>query len=357
MTELIKVLIVDDSAFVRKMIGTMLSRSPFIEVVGIASDGLEALELIPKLNPDVVTLDLVMPNMDGVAFLREQMIRRPLPVIVVSIAAGNNHHVVAALAAGAVDFIQKPTALASEDLWQMQDQLIAKVKTVSNFSMFSLTKAANTEAKQIVRPIAPIKHPVGIELVAIGISAGGPAALSEMIPQLPADFPVFVAIVIHMPEGYTETYAQRLDRRSQIKVVEGKEGDILRAGTVFLAPAGKHITFIRDDNGQVRIHLGFIPLHTIHRPSVDVMFESAAQVLRDRVLGVVMTGMGNDGKLGAAAIKSQGGLIFTEDKSTCVAYGMPGTVEQDGLSDLVAPLYLMSTAIINQVRGSSENTN
>jgi two-component system chemotaxis response regulator CheB len=277
MAGLIKVLIVDDSAFVRKMIKAMLSRSAFIEVVGIAFDGAEALELIPKLNPDVVTLDLMMPKMDGVEFLREQMARRPLPVVVVTIAAGNSDQVVAALAAGAIDFIQKPTALASEELLEIADQLIAKVKMAATvkFSMASVTDSATKSTSNTAPALTfdfPIKHPVAIDLVAIGISTGGPSALSQVIPQLPADFPVPIAIVLHMLEGYTKPYAERIDRESSLKVMEAQEGDLLSPGMVVIARAGQHLKIIRDAQGQLRTHLSLIPSNTIHRPSVDVLF-------------------------------------------------------------------------------------
>ncbi|KOR37844.1 MULTISPECIES: chemotaxis-specific protein-glutamate methyltransferase CheB [Planktothricoides] len=347
---LIKVLVVDDSAFVRKTIKAMLSRSAFIEVVGTASDGQEALELIPQLNPDVVTLDLIMPYMSGLEFLREQMARRPLPMIVVSIAEGNSQQVVAALAEGAVDFIHKPTALASEGLLQMTDELIAKVKSAAKISIPSLPPPTNTPEPTTKLLMTPKKPPAPINLVAIGISTGGPAALSHMIPELPENFPVPIAIVMHMLEGYTEIYAQRLDQQSPLKVVEAKHGDILRPGIVYIARAGQHMTFTRQADAQVATRLSFLPLETIHRPSVDVMFESAAQIFGDRVLGVVMTGMGSDGHLGAAMIKSQGGLIFTEHESTCVVYGMPAVVEENGLSDLSVPLSLMATAILHQVK-------
>jgi two-component system chemotaxis response regulator CheB len=199
------------------------------------------------------------------------------------------------------------------------------------------------------KPLAPI------ELVAIGISTGGPAALTQMIPAFPENFPIPIAIVMHMLEGYTELYAQRLDLQSPLKVVEAKHGDILRPGIVYIARAGQHLAFTRQADGQVVTRLGFLPLETIHRPSVDVMFESAAEVFGDRVLGVVMTGMGSDGHLGAAMIKSQGGLIFTEHESTCVVYGMPAVIEENGLSDLIVPLNLMATAIINQVKLHQQN--
>lgn len=349
MAGLIKVLVVDDSAFVRKMIKAILSRSAFIEVVGTASDGQEALELIPQLNPDVVTLDLIMPYMGGLEFLREQMARRPLPIIIISIAVGNSQQVVAALAEGAVDFIHKPTALASEDLLKMTDELIAKVKSAAKIYMPPLADKTTTPQEPTTSLKAPKKPPAPIELVAIGISTGGPAALTQIIPSVPENFPVPIAIVMHMLEGYTEIYAERLDQQSLIKVVEAKHGDILRPGIVYIARSGQHMTFVRQANGQVATRFSFLPLETIHRPSVDVMFKSAAEVFGDRVLGVVMTGMGSDGYLGAATIKSQGGLIFTEHESTCVVYGMPAVIEENGLSDLIVPLNLMATAIINQV--------
>jgi two-component system chemotaxis response regulator CheB len=349
MAGLIKVLVVDDSAFVRKMIKAILSRSAFIEVVGTASDGQEALELIPQLNPDVVTLDLIMPYMGGLEFLREQMARRPLPIIIISIAVGNSQQVVAALAEGAVDFIHKPTALASEDLLQMTDELIAKVKSAAKISMAPLANATTTRQEPTRSLMTPKKPPAPIELVAIGISTGGPAALTQIIPSLPENFPVPIAIVMHMLEGYTEIYAERLDQQSPLKVLEAKQGDILRPGIVYIARSGQHLTFVRQADGQVATRLSFLPLENIHRPSVDVMFKSAAEVFGDRVLGVVMTGMGSDGHLGAATIKSQGGLIFTEHESTCVVYGMPAVIEENGLSDLIVPLNLMATAIINQV--------
>lgn len=350
MAGLIKVLVVDDSAFVRKTIKAILSRSAFIEVVGTAADGQEALELIPELNPDVVTLDLNMPYMSGLEFLGQQMARRPLPIIVVSIAAGNSQQVVAALAAGAVDFIHKPTTLASEDLFQMGNELIAKVKHAAKISMPPLAKTSKTPLQPTPLLLRPNKPPAPLELVAISISTGGPAALSQMIPEFPESFPIPIAIVMHMLEGHTQIYAQHLDQQSLLKVVETKHGDILQPGIVYIARSGLHLTFVRQANGQVATNLSFLPLETIHRPSVDVMFKSAAEIFGDRVLGVVMTGMGTDGYLGAAMIKSQGGIIFTEHKSTCVVYGMPAVVEENGLSDLSVPLPLMAKTIIAQVK-------
>jgi two-component system chemotaxis response regulator CheB len=185
-----------------------------------------------------------------------------------------------------------------------------------------------------------------VDLVAIGISTGGPQALSFLIPQLPEDFPAPVAVVLHMPVGYTEMYARRLNEMSALKVVEAREGEVLRRGVVLIAQAGRHLTFHRIADGSVVAHLDARPFDTLHRPSVDVMFQSAAEVFGDRVLGVVMTGMGSDGKQGAAWIKSHGGTIFTEAEESCVVYGMPRSVVEAGLSDKSVPLDRLAPAIV-----------
>ncbi len=344
-----RVLVVDDSAYVRKVIKQMLSRSPFIEVVGIARDGVEALELVEQLHPDVVTTDLIMPNMDGVEFLREQMKRRPVPVIVVSIASESGQRALEALDAGAVDFVQKPTALATEKVFEISNELIQKVKAAANVSLTRLL--AIPAANNIPSPPRRILGSASVDIVVLGISTGGPQALSFLIPQLPENLPVPVAIVLHMPVGYTEMYARRLDDISPLEVREARAEDEVQAGRVLIAPAGKHMSFIRRPDGTVVTHLDARPFDTLHRPSVDVLFQSAAEVFRDRVLGVVMTGMGSDGKQGAAWIKACGGLIFTEAEPSCVVYGMPRSVDEAGLSDKSVPLNQMAIAIIEVLYG------
>jgi two-component system chemotaxis response regulator CheB len=201
----------------------------------------------------------------------------------------------------------------------------------------------------VQQPIAKKMSSESLDLIAIGISTGGPQALTYLIPQLPRDLPVPVAIVLHMPVGYTKLYAERLNTISALTVVEAEEGEELKPGVVTIAPAGRHLTFVRKPvTNTVMTHLDTRPFDTLHRPSVDVMFESAAEVFRDRVLGIVMTGMGNDGKQGAAWIKSQGGTIFTEAESSCVVYGMPRSVIEAGLSDRVVTLENMANAILAQ---------
>src|SRR5688500_5136669 len=319
MGRVLRVLVIDDSAYVRKVVREILSRSPFIEVVGTARDGLEALDLVERLEPDVVTCDLIMPELDGVGFVREQIKRRPLPIIIMSIANETGEAALTALDAGAVDFVQKPTALATEKIFEVSDELIEKVKSAASIPMARVrisAPAAEGEAPAPQQSPASVTRKELADVVVIGISTGGPQALKQLIPQLPADFPAPVAMVMHMPVGYTEMYARKLDEQSPLEVREAHEGDIMRAGVALLAPAGRHLTFRRRAGGEVVAHLDSRPFELPHRPSVDVLFQSAAEVYRQRVLGVVMTGMGSDGKQGAAWIKAQGGLVYTESEET-----------------------------------------
>lgn len=344
-TSIVRVLVVDDSAYVRKMVTQMLSRSPFVEVVAIAHDGLEALELADRLKPDVITCDLNMPEMGGVQFVQEQMARRAVPIVIMSIANRSGEDVLAALDAGAIDFVQKPTALASEQLLTVADELVEKVKSAARASV----RVAPPPGTMPAAPMAvPRVGTTNVDIVAIGISTGGPQGLKTFIPRLPADFPVPIAIVLHMPVGYTEMYAKKLDELSPLRVSEAQEGDDVVAGRILLAPAGRHLTFRRVDH-RVVAHLDLRPLDTPHRPAVDMLFQSAADVYGARTLGVVMTGMGSDGREGAAWIKARGGRILTEAEESCVVYGMPRAVVEAGLSDSSSPIERMASAILERL--------
>jgi two-component system chemotaxis response regulator CheB len=338
--QLVRVLIVDDSAFVRKVVRQMLSRSPFIDVVGAARDGAEALELVEELKPDVITLDLNMPSLDGLAFLRAQMARRRLPVVILSIASKSGDLVLQALEAGAVDVVQKPTALATAKILEIADELVAKVKAAAHARLAALCPGT--------APAAPAAVPRAqtVDVVVIGVSTGGPQALKYLVPQLPAAFPVPLAVVLHMPIGFTELFARSLSDVSQLPVVEAQAGEVVRPGRVLLAPAGCHLSFVRRADGTVVTHLDLLPADTPHRPAADVLFRSAAEVYGGRVLGVVMTGMGDDGTRGAAWIKAQGGRILTEAEDSCVVYGMPRAVVEAGLSDRSVPLAELAGAIL-----------
>ena len=346
MSQLIRVLIIDDSAFARKVIREMLSRSPYIEVVGAARDGAEALELVEQLKPDVVTCDLMMPRMDGAAFVREQMSRRPIPILILSVADQDAEQALAALEAGAIDFVQKPTALATDDLLRIREELVDKVKAAAQAIVEHLAVEEPAAPPEVP---APPRRPARLDVIVIGVSTGGPQALRSLMPQFPADFPVAIAMVLHMPVGFTALYAEKLAEITRLVVKEAAEGDEMRPGRALLAQAGRHLILKRTPGGKVTAHLVRQPADLPHRPSVDVLFRSAAEVYGNRVLGVVMTGMGNDGKEGAAWIKAQGGSVITEAEQSCVIYGMPRSVVEAGLSDAAVPLNQLAQSIMERI--------
>ncbi len=344
MTRPLRALVVDDSAYIRKVVKEMLTRPGEIEVVGTARSGDEALEQVERLNPDVVTCDLIMPGVDGVEFIKRQMAIRPIPIVIVSIAAESSERVLSGLDAGAVDFVQKPTALATERVYDVSEELVSKVIAAANAPVARVREVAT---------VAPLLHTTAFrgryDIVVIGVSTGGPQGLKSVIPQLPADFPVPIAVVLHMPIGYTEAYASRLDDASALTVIEARDGEVVRPGVVMIAPAGRHLTFHRDGAGAVVTRLDVRPLDTAHRPSVDVLFQSAADAYGERVLAIVMTGMGADGREGAAWIKARGGTVLTEAEETCVVYGMPRAVVEAGLSDAAVPLHRLTAAVMERV--------
>jgi len=343
MAERVRVLIVDDSAYVRKVVRQMLSRSPMLEVVGAARDGEEALELVEALKPNVVTLDLNMPRLDGVDFIRRQMARRPLPIVLLSVASETGEQVMKALDVGAVDVVTKPTALASERVLEVEDDLVAKVIAAATAKVHSPPLVVKTQSR--AKPVLKLKT----DIVVIGVSTGGPQALKQVIPSLPESFPVPIAIVLHMPVGFTEPFARTLDAVSNLKVVEAQHEMQVQPGLAFIAPAGYHLTFDRRPDGTVSTRLSLEPLATPHRPAVDVLFRSAAEVYGERVLAVVLTGMGSDGTEGAAWVKARGGRVISESEETSVVYGMPRSVVEAGLSDSVVRLQEMTHSILEAV--------
>jgi len=344
MNQVIKVLIVDDSAYVRNLLERILNFSPFIEVIAKARNGKEALEIVEKLSPDIVLLDLLMPEMDGLTFIKEQMKRQPIRIIIVSIVSASQRSIIDSLSAGAIDFIKKPTALATEKISEIRDDLIQKVKTAAVAELKHLTKIYDhTFLPKKTHEIIASKG--NFDVIVIGISTGGPQALRYLIPQFPDNFPIPIVIVLHMPEGYTEMYSENLNEISAMHVKEAREGDLLLSGTVTIASAGFHLTFNQDAHNRVVFHLDRKPYDKLHRPSADILFNSAVEMFKERVLGIIMTGMGADGKEGAAWIKANGGTVLTESKETCVIYGMPRAVDEIGLSDMRVPLYQMAEVI------------
>jgi two-component system, chemotaxis family, protein-glutamate methylesterase/glutaminase len=346
LTKPLRVLVVDDSAYVRKVIREIINRNVFLEVVGTARDGRDALERVNDLNPDVVTLDLYMPEMDGVAFLKEQMARKPIPVVICSVADADGEHVMAAMEAGAIEFVQKPTSLAIEKVYEIDNDLIEKVLLAGSIP----SQRIPVRPPEIDHPVStPKRRDSDIQAIVIGISTGGPQALRYLLPLFPADFPVPIAIVLHMPTGYTGPYAARLNELCPLEVLEASEGLEMLPGRVILAQAGKHLLLQKHSNNVVSVHLSTEPSNALHRPSVDRLFQSAAEVYGSGTLGIVMTGMGSDGTEGAAWIQAQGGKVITESESSCVVYGMPQSVVEAGLSDQSVPLGRMAETIMELI--------
>jgi two-component system chemotaxis response regulator CheB len=334
----IRVLVVDDSAFARKVVREVLSADPLIEVVGIARDGLDALEKIGELDPDVVTLDLLMPNLDGIGVLHALEGKVRPRVVVVSTSDEQSSVALEALQAGAIDLVHKPTALATDRLYELSTELVQKVRIAAT----AVARPARDAPSSIAS--GPRRTAPAVGILVIGASTGGPQALTRLLAELPGDLPVPVAMVLHMPPGYTAALADRLDGACALDVVEAREGQTLRAGLVVLGRAGLHIK-IAGEPSAAHVHLDVAPMDTPHCPAVDVLFATAATVFGSRVLGVVLTGMGEDGLEGARRIHSAGGRLLTESESSCVVYGMPRAVSEAGLSAGSFPLEGMAMAI------------
>ena len=344
----VRIVVVDDSAVARKFLRDILSARADFEVVAIARDGIDALERIAELEPDVVTLDLVMPNLDGVGVLEALKDRPNRPeVVVVSMSGDDSELGVAALAAGAFEVVKKPTALPTQRFFELSDELCEKVLAAARRRARSAERARWGCVGRAGHPSdeTDSRQPSTVRLVVIGASTGGPQALTQLVRALPANFPVPIAIVLHMPEGYTEAFARRLDADCALSVSEASEGLSLQPGTVVVARAGMHLSLVTASERALVVELAITPLGTPHRPSVDVLFESAARALGGRVLGVVLTGMGSDGLAGSRAIRNAGGQVLTEAERSCVVYGMPRSVVEAGLSSAEAPIERMATLI------------
>lgn len=352
MSRAIKVLVVDDSPFMRRAITRMITSEPGIEIVGQATNGAEAIQRIVELRPDVVTMDIEMPVMDGLTALKRIMAENPLPIIMMStLTQANSSATLQALELGAFDFVPKPES-SMLDVFTVQNELTSKIKEASRPRrtgplppMPPVPAAPPPSLKNGESRVTP-----PIELVAIGISTGGPPALQAVLPQLPGDFPVPILVVQHMPPGFTRSLAERLDKLSSVRVKEAEQGERLEPGTVYIAPAGWHLTLKSDARGKTVQLIDSSDSKTWHKPSVDVMMASVAATFGSRALGLIMTGMGNDGTAGAGAMKRVGAPIWAQDEETCVVYGMPRAVYESGVVDRVLPLPRIATELIRIFR-------
>ncbi len=340
----IRVLVVDDSAYNRQTISAMLESAPGIEVIGRAADGEEALQKVFQLLPDVVTLDLEMPKMDGFQFLRLLMAQRPTPVVVIS-GLSSRENVFRALELGALDFVAKPSQKLSAELRTIEAELRRKVELVTQLRMVSLSdRAAKRAAGPHTGsfPVFPSPPPVlqgGVpeRYLAIGASTGGPPAIQQILANLDRTLPICILVTQHMPPRFTTTFAERLARLTSWKVEEARGGEALVIGQVLVAPGG-HSLAIRRDGGVLRAEVAPAMPDDLFIPSVDRMFSTAAAAIGDRLVAVVLTGMGSDGVRGVRAVHAAGGRVLAESRDSAVVFGMPQEAIASGVVDEVVPL-------------------
>lgn len=333
----IRVLVVDDSALMRKMVSRILAADPDIEVAGTAMDGIFALKKIPELNPDVITLDINMPRMGGMETLRHIVDNFGIPVIIVSSLAREDADLTfRALDLGAFDFVTKPRDAISVHINEIGSELTEKVKAAYGKSPApSLTGRVRPAPPQENQKRSPeVKTPDNI--VAIGISTGGPNALSDILPRLPADFPAAILIVQHMPAGFTEMFAARLNSLCRLEVKEAKDGDLVLPGRVLIAPGDRHLKIKRQPLGTIAVISKSPPVNG-HRPSADILFQSVAAEYGKSATGVIMTGMGNDGAEGIGEIMANGGMTIAQDEKSCAVFGMPkAAIEKNYVRHIVS---------------------
>ncbi len=348
---MIRVLVVDDSAFMRKALSMMLEKDDGITVLATARNGKDAINKVMNLKPDVVTMDVEMPQMDGISAVREIMDRQPLPILMVSsLTKDGAQTTVDALAAGAVDFIAKSSSFVALDIKSIENELIAKVKSVVRSRYFrNRSRRRHNADRQFRKKTDQVTvNARNARLVAIGVSTGGPFALQKVLPELPGDFPVPIAIVQHMPPHFTRSLAERLNNMSALEVVEAEPGMQVCPGRAILAAGGKHLTF-RAGVPHPIVRTSTRPTDSPHCPSVDVMFESAHQQFGGDVLALIMSGMGKDGLEGAQKLKDSGARILAQDEATSVVYGMPRAVAEAGLADAVIPLHALPGALTSSI--------
>jgi len=348
----VRVLVVDDSALMRKLIPQMLSGDDAIQVVGTAMDGNFCLKKMEELKPNVITLDLEMPAMNGIDTLKEIMRRQPIPVIVFSSHSTEGATVtMKALGLGAFDFVTKPKDTTAH-MTETARELIAKVKAAAECKIKPRATAG------IVSKPEKVAAPSGApnKIVAIGVSTGGPQALEYLLAQLPGDFPGAIAIVQHMPDGFTDMFARRLDEICALRVKEAQSGDLLQPGRVLICPGNRHLRVKRLPLGDIAVLTDEARVNG-HRPSVDVLLRSVAEEFRGNALGVLMTGMGDDGAEGLGAIKKEGGMTIAQSEESCVVFGMPKAAIERGYAIRVVGLDLMASTLQAIVgRGDSGGT-
>lgn len=344
----IRVLVVDDSALVRRLVTTALSQAPDVVVAGVARDGLEAVRMVEELRPDVVTLDIEMPVLDGLGALTRIRAKHPrLPVIMFStLTERGASATLDALSRGASDYVTKPsnTGQIADGIAAVRDQLVPRIRALAGLR--KLTPAGDAP---IVRRTRPTAVTAPVDALLIGCSTGGPDALARLLPRLPADLGIPVLVVQHMPPVFTAMLAQRLDKTSSLQVREAADGDVVRAGEVLIAPGDHHLR-VKRSAGTVRAVIDQGPQENFCRPAVDVLFRSALDVYGAGALVTILTGMGQDGLAGTRQLAERGASVLVQDEESSVVWGMPGAVAGAGLADDVLPLERLADRITTLVR-------
>jgi two-component system chemotaxis response regulator CheB len=342
-----QILVVDDSAFMRKIITDIVNSSESLEVVATARNGQDAIEKIKRYSPDAITLDVEMPVMDGLTALKIIMEEMPLPVIMLSsVTKEGAEATINALEYGALDFITKPSSMFKINTEDVRIELIEKLKIAVNVKVRASRKTA---VKEVIKPLPKYesKYKAGglNKIVAIGTSTGGPKALQEVIPKLPKNLDASILIVQHMPAGFTKSLAERMDKLSSLTVKEAENGDMLNPGVVYIAPGDFHMHVV-EKMGKLSIKLEKSPTVSGHRPSVDSMMYSLYELKNDNIIGVIMTGMGADGAKGLAKLKEKGIPIIAQDEESCVVFGMPKSTINLNVVDRIVPLDRIASEII-----------
>lgn len=355
----IKAVIIDDSAFMRKSLSIMLESSGEIEIVGTARDGLEGYNLVRNLRPDIVTLDIEMPVMDGLTALKKIMTDCPTSVLMVSsLTTEGAESTLKALELGAVDFIPKELSYVNVNIIMIKDELIRKIKEIVKQNavkrrlerLKKLSAGGITPATVKPRSSGASNLPkIGYRAIALGISTGGPFSLQKFVPLLSKKIAVPIFIVQHMPPKFTKSLAERLNSLSELEVKEAEDGETIRNGVVYIAPGGFHMGVRKNYSGVVQMMITTEPSNTLHRPSVDYMMSSIIKTYGKFTMGIIMTGMGRDGCEAVKELKELGGHCIAQDEDSCVVYGMPKAVVDAGFADIIAPLEKMSDIVNSSV--------
>lgn len=355
---MINVLVVDDSAFMRKAISRMLESDAEIKIVAVARDGEEAIRLVRQHKPDLVTLDIEMPRMGGLEALKIIMENNPTPVIILSSLSEEGAQVTLdAMELGAVDYMPKNLEGTILDVMKIEKLLVEKVKACAGKKLPRLkSDKALPEKRSYTLAVPKYNMPSGARIsiqktavVAIGTSTGGPKALQEVLPKLPGDFPAAILVVQHMPKAFTGPFAERMNDLCSLNVREASDGDVVSAGEVYIAPGGVHMKVVKRKAIEINIEITKYPEELLYKPSADVMMQSVADVYPSRSIGVIMTGMGADGMKGMTSIKEKNGRTIAQDEKSCIVYGMPRAVVEANMADKIVPLSQIAGEIMNMV--------